>query len=79
MGQVNGCALSWKITGRLDRNQRSFLLAHCSLTYLPFVGSNYFTSRFMNHEVCVFWQIINHFWESRGQISGLLIFDIRHV
>lgn len=33
----------------------------------------------MNHEDCGLWQIINQSWESRGQIPGLLIFNIRRA
>lgn len=50
-----------------------------SLTSCPFARGNHFTSPVRNHEDCALWQVINQSWESRGQIPGLLIFNIRCV
>ena len=79
------CALS-RVTDRRDRNLNPSmeksplphqLLAHPCPTSRPCARGNHFTSPVMNHEACGLWQIINQAWESRGQIPGLLIFNIR--
>lgn len=85
-----GGETTWAFScGVTDKRDGSF--CHCpsqqpslppappGLTPCPFASAHTLTSPIMNQEDCGLWQIINQSRESRGQIPGLFIFNIRRA